>query len=205
MEWLKKLLGDELYKQVEPKLGDKKILLQEKEGDWIPKARFDEVNTKKTDLEKENKTLSTELAASKKKATDLEAEKGKGDKTVEERLEKLENEKNELVEKIKKGEDDLKLERKKSVLRAHLSKEEADLDYFDTLTKDFDFENLEIENDKIKGWENLVKPVKEKHSKLFGENFITGNPPEKKKENEEPIKEVSSEDYYKSVLNPEKK
>lgn len=48
---LKELLGEELYKQVTEKLGDKKIMIDD--GNFIPKSRFNEVNEAKKELEKQ--------------------------------------------------------------------------------------------------------------------------------------------------------
>src|SRR6056297_2717890 len=42
---LKEKLGDELYKQVEDKLGDSDVVIETKDN-FIPKKRFDEVNEK---------------------------------------------------------------------------------------------------------------------------------------------------------------
>ncbi|RJP73207.1 MAG: hypothetical protein C4539_02195 [Ignavibacteriales bacterium] len=65
MEWLKLLLGDELFnllfpkdsdnlKKVTEKIGTKKFI--EDDGKLIPKSRFDEVNAKKTEAENQLKT-----------------------------------------------------------------------------------------------------------------------------------------------------
>lgn len=48
---LKEILGEELYKQVTEKLGDKKIMIDD--GNFIPKSRFNEVNEAKKELEKQ--------------------------------------------------------------------------------------------------------------------------------------------------------
>lgn len=46
---LKELLGEEMYNQVIAKLGDKKIAVVS-DGTWIPKDKFDSLNTEKKDL-----------------------------------------------------------------------------------------------------------------------------------------------------------
>ncbi|MDF2884736.1 MAG: hypothetical protein K0R54_5306 [Clostridiaceae bacterium] len=64
MEWLKQLLGDELYNQVIGKLGDTKIIKDD--GNFIPKSRFDEVNQQKNNFKTQNDELNTQLEALKK-------------------------------------------------------------------------------------------------------------------------------------------
>ena len=69
MEKLKKLLGEDLYKQVQEKLGTEKKYFFD-EGEFIPKGRFDEVNN-------QNKELKTSLSDRDNQLKDL-GEKAKG-------------------------------------------------------------------------------------------------------------------------------
>lgn len=62
---LKELLGEDLYKQVEGKLGDKKIAVVS-DGNWIPKEKFNEVNLEKNELK-------NQVSNSEQKIADLEA------------------------------------------------------------------------------------------------------------------------------------
>lgn len=50
MDFLKEILGEELFEQVTEKLGGKKLGIVN-DGSWIPKAKFDEVNEAKKKLE----------------------------------------------------------------------------------------------------------------------------------------------------------
>jgi hypothetical protein len=80
VEELKKLLGDDLYKQVEAKLGtEKKYFFAE--GEFIPKSRFDEVNT-------QNKDLKQQVADRDKQITDL-GPKAKGNEDMTKKIEEL--------------------------------------------------------------------------------------------------------------------
>ncbi|MEK5167194.1 phage scaffolding protein, partial [Paenibacillus sp. FSL R5-0527] len=66
---LKELLGEELYKQVIEKAGDKHKIAIVSDGNWFPKEKFDEVyNAKKqaeTDLKERDKQLSQLQEAAK--------------------------------------------------------------------------------------------------------------------------------------------
>ncbi|SCI81558.1 Uncharacterised protein [uncultured Clostridium sp.] len=73
---LKQLLGEELFSQVEDKLDGKKIMVDD--GNFIPKARFDQVNAEKKKIEKERETYKTQAeryegGMTKDEATDFEA------------------------------------------------------------------------------------------------------------------------------------
>lgn len=50
MEWLRELLGDELYEQVTKALGDTKIL--QDDGNWVSRQQFEEVNKQKNEYKK---------------------------------------------------------------------------------------------------------------------------------------------------------
>jgi len=55
---VKEKLGDELYNQVKEKLGDDSTkLIFNDNGNWLPKDRFDKVNTQKAELEKQVKSI----------------------------------------------------------------------------------------------------------------------------------------------------
>ena len=57
---LKELLGEELYNQVIEKTGDKKLAIVS-DGQWIPKAKFDDVNTEKNEYKAQVDTLNQQL------------------------------------------------------------------------------------------------------------------------------------------------
>lgn len=66
---LEQMLGDELYKQVTDKLGDSKIAIVS-DGNWIPKTKFDDVNTEKNNYKTQVDNLNIELGKLKKQLED---------------------------------------------------------------------------------------------------------------------------------------
>ncbi|MFC0271121.1 phage scaffolding protein [Metabacillus herbersteinensis] len=65
---LKELLGEELYKQVIEKAGEKKIAIVS-DGNWFPKEKFDTVNNDNKELKTQLKDRDTQLTDLKTKAT----------------------------------------------------------------------------------------------------------------------------------------
>ena len=57
---------------------------------------------------------------------------------------------------------------KRTALHAHLKADGANEKLIELLESKFDFAKLELEGEKIKGWEDLAKPVKEQFSEVFG-------------------------------------
>lgn len=58
---LKELMGDDLYKQVTEKLGDKVRIDVVNDGEWIPKDKFSAINTEKNSYKEQVGTLNTDL------------------------------------------------------------------------------------------------------------------------------------------------
>src|SRR5699024_6134491 len=92
---LKELLGEELYNQVNEKAGDNKLAIVS-DGNWIPKAKFDDKIQEVKDLETELENRDTQLEDLKK--VDPEALQ----KTIDDLQETNENQKNEYEEKLQK-------------------------------------------------------------------------------------------------------
>lgn len=89
MEKLKELLGEELFKQVEAKLGtEKKYFFGE--GDFIPKGRFDEVNNQNKELKKSLEDRDAQLKEL--------GEKTKGDDELTKRIAELTEQNKKTVE-----------------------------------------------------------------------------------------------------------
>lgn len=63
---LKELLGEELYKQVMEKAGDKHKIAIVSDGNWFPKEKFDAVNNDNKDLKKQLKDRDDQLEELKK-------------------------------------------------------------------------------------------------------------------------------------------
>lgn len=66
---------------------------------------------------------------------------------------------------------------KSSTLREQLKAEGFNEKMIKLLEKNFDLESIEIEEDKIKGWDNMVKPIKEEYADFIPVETQTGNPP----------------------------
>ncbi len=93
---LREILGEELFEQVQEKLGDKKIDIVN-DGRWIPKSKFDDVNTEKNEYKEQIDNLNKELGKLKNKIKD--------DDEISKKIGELEKEienKEQEMEKIRK-------------------------------------------------------------------------------------------------------
>ena len=95
---LKELLGDLFTKEIEEKVGDKKVYIAESGNDYIPKSRFDDVNTKlkeqKALFDEQSKKME-ELSKSQSNADDLKAQ-----------IEKIKNEHNAKLSEMQSKYDE---------------------------------------------------------------------------------------------------
>ena len=66
---------------------------------------------------------------------------------------------------------------KSSTLREQLKAEGFNEKMIKLLEKNFDLESIEIEEDKIKGWEDMIKPIREEYADFIAVETQTGNPP----------------------------
>lgn len=66
---------------------------------------------------------------------------------------------------------------KSSTLREQLKAEGFNEKIIKLLEKNFDLNSIEIEDDKIKGWEEMIKPIKEEYADFIPVETQTGNPP----------------------------
>ncbi len=180
MDELKKLLGEELFKQVSEKIGSKKLLVQEKDGDFVPRKRIDEEKAKLKPLEAELATAKSELEASKSKITELEEAKKKEGQTTEEKLTALTEELNNLKAQNEEKDKKLTIGNIRGALRAEFLSHGANEKYIDDLIrrceKDGSIEHLEVVNGKIKDFEELHKPIFENNPEMYGEFKIEGSP-----------------------------
>lgn len=178
MDELKKLLGDDLFSQVSAKLGDtelfahkkgEKVLIDDgtliKKDGMIPKERFDEVNNSKKEYADQVAKLSTEIEGLKKVSGDKDK--------MKEQLDKITTDFTNLKTESEAKEKSLA---KKFVLRDHLR--DAGAKHVDLLEGKFDLSKIEVdESGKIKDFENVLKPIKESYTELFGETQRKGFPP----------------------------
>ena len=166
---LKELLGEELFEQVNEKLGDKHKIDIVNDGRWIPKSKFDDVNEEKNKYKEQIEGLNEELGKLKDKAKDND--------DVTKKIEDLEKEiedKEKEMEKIRKT-NAIKFE----VLKANPK------DVKDILPH-IDGEVVKIEDGEIRGLKEQLEKLKEEKSYLFkeetpaGTGGSKGNPPRDK-------------------------
>lgn len=158
MEWLKNLLGEELYNQVIPKIGDKKLIIND--GTYIPIAKFNEKN-------EENKLLKGQITDYQKKNVDVE-------KLLKDNTD-LKNSYQELNTKYSSDillkEKEIKDITKKSVALRKLKDEGAV--YEELLLKALDLDSIEIEGEDLKNFD--IKDIRTKYPSMFTEKVTTGN------------------------------
>lgn len=104
---LKTLLGEELYKQVTEKLGDKHKVAIVSDGNWIPKQKFDDLNEEKKQYKAQVDDLNKQLGALQKELKDNE----EASKSIE-----------ALKEQIKVKEDELAATRKQNAIKLEVLK-----------------------------------------------------------------------------------
>ncbi|WP_448509289.1 phage scaffolding protein [Immundisolibacter sp.] len=176
MKTLLELLGKDLYEQVLEKLGDTQVFLHKKDekvivdnGKLIPPYRLDEVINK-------NKTLTEQLDKAEKDLKELK-KLASGNEELTKKIETLQSENKTIKEDFAKKESLMKkqLVLKESLLNAGV----LDGDARDLLLQKFELDKVEIENGKVKDFDNLIKPIKENKtlSQLFGEIKIKGKDP----------------------------
>ena len=66
---------------------------------------------------------------------------------------------------------------KQRVVEEHLTSANVKPSLKGLIAKEFDISKIELENGKIKDWDNILKPVKEKYADSFGTVTIQGAPP----------------------------
>lgn len=177
MEDLKTLLGDELFEQVNKKLGNKYSLFVHKpnekvvvdDGKMIPYSRFEEVIAK-------NNTLKEQLNKAEEDLKQL-GKLAKGNEELSEKIKQLQSESEKF--KTEYQQKEITLQKQLALKEALLNEGVTDKDARDLLLGKFDLNKLEVENGTIKNFAELIKPIKENPtlSLLFGQNKISGRSP----------------------------
>jgi hypothetical protein len=160
-ERLKEKLGEELYKQIIDK-GIKANEIDLLDG-YITRQRFNEVNDKLKATNEKITTYEKQFEDTNKLLKESETFKAEneGFKT---KLTELESKyTNELQSKDKQIENVLK----KSLVKEHLITNGAQ--YIDLLIDKVNFDNVKVENDKLTGFEDQFKSMKENYKGLFVE------------------------------------
>lgn len=191
---LKELLGEELYSQVIEKAGDKHKLAIVSDGSWIPKDKFNEVNTAKKQVEDTLKDRDKQLEELKKSTGDSAA--------LQEQISKLQGENKTASEKYAADLKELKLN---TALKLALGGDAHDPDIVAGL---LDKTKIELDdNGAIKGGlDDQLKPLRESKGFLFAEkqeeagNKFKGTSPKDgkgKKSGDAPdYSLMSDEEYY---------
>lgn len=159
MEFLKELLGDDLYSQVEAKLKDNKDvkLANLASGEYVSKAKYDD---KEAELVKANNTItSLQDAASKFEGTDIENLK----------TQITDNKAKYDADIAKLQEDMKKRDAIDAWLDAHPTQHRA------LIRSQFDYSKLQIENDTVKGIDEIGKTLTESYADMFESTNDGGN------------------------------
>jgi hypothetical protein len=163
---LKELLGEELYEQVKPKLSDNHVLIDKKEGEWLPKDKFNTVNDDNKELKKQLKDRDDQLK-------DL-GEKAKGNDDLTKQIEdlKADNKKvaDEYQAQLDKQAFDHTLE--KSLTGAKAKNPKAVKALLDT-------EKIKLDGESLLGLDDQLKSLKESDSYLFETEEGGGTEPPK--------------------------
>jgi len=159
MDWLKDLLGEELYKQVEPKLKGQNII-NLKDGQYIPKSKFDEKN-------EELKLTKQQIEEYKNKNTDIE----KLLKDNTEYKSKLDDLNKDFNLKLEAKNKEIETISKKSVLSKTLKENGAIYD--DLLLKSLNLDDIKLDGDKLDNFD--IKKIKDKYPNMFEQQQSAGN------------------------------
>lgn len=148
---LKELLGEELYNQVIEKAGDNKIAIVS-DGNWIPKDKFDALNTTKKELEEQLEQRDEQLEDLKKVDAD----------GLKQKIQDLQNEnektKKEFQEKLDQQAFDFTLEKALASAGVRNSKAVKAL---------LDVESIKLDGDKLLGLDDQLNALKDSDAYLF--------------------------------------
>lgn len=161
MEWLKKIIGEELYAKVLEELGDKKTLIVN-DGNFLPREKFNDLNDQVKVLKTQLGERDTQLEDIKKKVKDNEELtatitqlQADNKKLTEESETKMKDQKFSFLLELK-----LRDEKVKNVkaVKALLATDKLKLNDDETFT----------------GLDEQIKTLKESDSYLFGEDTLSG-------------------------------
>lgn len=161
---LKELLGEELYEQVKPKLNDNHVLIDKKEGSWLPKDKFDSKNQEVKDLKDQIKERDTQLEGLKEKAKGNEALTAQ----IDELKQQNETTKNEYQQKLDQQAFDHTLDKSLTGAKAKNAKAVKGL---------LDTEKMKLDGESIIGLDDQLKSLKESDAYLFEQEDEGGGKP----------------------------
>lgn len=150
---LKEKLGEELYEQVQEKLGDEKVAIVS-DGSYIPKEKFDDKNQEAKDYKKQLKERDDQLEDLKEKAKDS--------KELQDEIDNLKQQNEDAKNDYEKQLTDT---RKRSKLELAIKDAKAH-DPSDVIDK-LDLETIKLDDDKLLGFEEQLNNIKESKPYLF--------------------------------------
>lgn len=174
MDFLKEILGDELFKQVVEKLGDKKLILDD--GKMIAKANFDVISEKykqaKQQLEEQKTEYEKQLSDNNSKLSEFE------------KYSQLTASQKDEILKLKASNEAMKSEYDGKV-KAYQKQSLIDLELIKLGANDpkeikvhLDLDKIAVDGDKLIGFNDQVEGIKKERSYLFGSVKKVGTPPE---------------------------
>jgi len=162
---LKELLGEDLFKQVSEKIGDKKLIVND--GNYIPIDKFNEINESKKEYKKQLEERDKQLSELKTKAT--------GNEELTKQFEELKLKNEEATKqyeaKIAKQTFDFKLEAELMKAKGKNTKAIKAL---------LDESKIIVDGDNLIGLDDQLKALQTSDAYLFGETTPIGsgtNPP----------------------------
>ena len=176
------MLGEDLYSQVQEKIGDddKVFLASENDnGQYVPKDKFDAKLDEIKTMEKEKEQLLEQIDTMKsqleqlKNDTAASEELKKKIKDYESKNEQLEQEKEEIRENMQQELKQQKLqdEIEKTLIKENARNPKAVKALLNT-------DEIELEDGEIKGLNEQLETLKKEEDYLFGERGLKGKDPE---------------------------
>lgn len=159
MDWLRDLIGEELYKQIEPKLKGQNII-NLKDGNYIPKSKFDEKN-------EELKLTKQQIEEYKNKNTDIE-KLLKDNTEYKSKLDQLNSDFNAKLESKNK---EIEMISKKSILSKKLK--ESGAIYEDLLMKSLNLDDIKLDGENLSNFN--IDEIKSKYPSMFEHVENSGN------------------------------
>lgn len=151
---LKELLGEELYKQVEEKVGDKKLIIND--GNYIPRERLNEKTEEIKTLEEQLKERDNQINQLKEDTSASDELKAK----IKELQETNKETEKTLTEKLTQTRKEAEIE--KALLKNKARNPKA-------VKALMDDSKLELTDDGVKGLDDQLKLIKENEPYLFEE------------------------------------
>jgi len=154
MDGLKDLLGEELSKQVESKLGDKKIIIND--GTYIPKAKFDEKLSEVKDLQEQIKTRDKQISEL--------GEKSKGNEEMAKTIADLKEANKKATTEY---EDKLKQQAFNHILDSEITKNKDEKVSVKAFKAMLDLDKIKVDGDKLIGLDDQISALKKSDTYLF--------------------------------------